>query len=189
MKPCTVVKFFADIAKEERFINEMNKSGLKLASVMFGCVFRFEPAEKEQVTVIRSAKKDNIGRLLLYADECGFVKVPDRYDIVTDMLYLSADAHNERADEFIGDTGFLNEHRSCLRRSYGIQALLCFALVLIMLPLLPPIVTILSGLERLAAAVRLEYILISAFYFVFVMFYAVLGVRVAALWNTVKNKQ
>lgn len=99
----TVCKCFFDPDKEIAYIKEMNEQGFKLVFIKWGMFFTFEKCEPgEYITLLHSAKKENLSKVSAFASQCGYEIIPHTIDGLGNTLYLTG-RKEEVSEDFVSD--------------------------------------------------------------------------------------
>lgn len=155
MKRVTKVRVFADLEKEEAYINKMNQKGWKLEYVQFGLFYTFTQSEPDEYfTVLCATDKPKILQMTSAAVLSGYENIPHTYDGVANILYLSG--RKDQVDtEFFNDNQNKLNHYKNIKKVYGYQTVLVLLLgTFFALPMIinfRPIIKILCDLNAYCA--------------------------------------
>lgn len=98
------VKFYMNIEKEIKYINEMNKKGWKLVYIKGGCIYTFVKTEPDEYkTILYAEKKENISHMTAFVSQYGYENIPHTMDGLGDMMYLTG-KKSEINEDFVDDT-------------------------------------------------------------------------------------
>lgn len=100
----TQCKFYFDLEKELKYINEMNKQGYKLVYIKSGCLYTFVKTQPDEYTTIFYAvEKEKVSQISAFVAQCGYESIPHTMDGFGNLLYLTGKKSEVDAD-FINDT-------------------------------------------------------------------------------------
>lgn len=100
----TQCKFYFDLEKELKYINEMNKQGYKLVYIKSGCLYTFIKTQPDEYTTIFYAvEKEKVSQISAFVAQYGYESIPHTMDGFGNLLYLTGKKSEVDAD-FINDT-------------------------------------------------------------------------------------
>ena len=100
----TQCRFYFDLEKELKYINEMNKQGYKLVYIKSGCLYTFIKTQPDEYTTIFYAvEKEKVSQISAFVAQCGYESIPHTMDGFGNLLYLTGKKSEVDAD-FINDT-------------------------------------------------------------------------------------
>lgn len=100
----TQCRFYFDLEKELKYINEMNKQGYKLVYIKSGCLYTFIKTQPDEYTTIFYAvEKEKVSQISAFVAQYGYESIPHTMDGFGNLLYLTGKKSEVDAD-FINDT-------------------------------------------------------------------------------------
>lgn len=100
----TQCRFYFDLEKELKYINEMNKQGYKLVYIKSGCLYTFIKTQPDKYTTIFYAvEKEKVSQISAFVAQYGYESIPHTMDGFGNLLYLTGKKSEVDAD-FINDT-------------------------------------------------------------------------------------
>ena len=100
----TQCRFYFDLEKELKYINEMNKQGYKLVYIKSGCLYTFIKTQPDEYTTIFYAvEKEKVSQISAFVAQYGYESIPHTMDGFGNLLYLTVKKSEVDAD-FINDT-------------------------------------------------------------------------------------
>lgn len=100
----TQCRFYFDLEKELKYINEMNKKGYKLVYIKSGCLYTFVKTQPDEYTTIFYAvEKEKVSQISAFVAQYGYESIPHTMDGFGNLLYLTGKKSEVDAD-FINDT-------------------------------------------------------------------------------------
>ena len=100
----TQCRFYFDLEKELKYINEMNKQGYKLVYIKSGCLYTFIKTQPDEYTTIFYAvEKEKVSQISAFVAQYGYESIPHTMDGFGNLLYLTGKKSEVNTD-FINDT-------------------------------------------------------------------------------------
>lgn len=127
----TQCRFYFDLEKELKYINEMNKQGYKLVYIKSGCLYTFIKTQPDEYTTIFYAvEKEKVSQISAFVAQYGYESIPHTMDGFGNLLYLTGKKSEVDAD-FINDTDSKINFYTIMKKQFSYFCKLYWAMLIL----------------------------------------------------------